>query len=172
MHIEVAGAAVAQENLPQLNDLLIATVNSGASIGWLPPMKETVADRYWHSRIAAIGEGHCVLLLAWEEATLIGSAQLSLEQRENGNHRAEVQKVMVHTDYRRRGVARQLMLALEDQAVQAKRSLLFLDTRQGDPAEALYLQVGYVKVGAIPHYVRNGDGDFEATVLYYKILSE
>ena len=171
MHIEVANEAVAQQHLPQLNDLLINSVNSGASIGWIPPLSEESAEDYWRSRIAEIGVGSRVLLLAWEGETIVGSAQLGLEQRENGNHRAEVQKVMVHTDYRRRGVAEQLMQMLEECAIQHKRSFLFLDTRQGDAAEALYLKLGYHKAGAIPQYVRNPGGEFHATVLYYKILS-
>jgi hypothetical protein len=59
---------------------------------------------------------------------------------------------------------------LEGCAIQNNRSLLFLDTREGDPAEALYLKLGYVKAGAIPQYVRNPDGSLHATVVYYKIL--
>lgn len=170
MRIEVASEALALRYLAQLNNLLINNVNSGASIGWLPPMQEAAAESYWRSRITEIGAGSRILLFAWEDELIVGSAQLGLEQRENGNHRAEVQKVMVHTDYRRRGIASELMRTLEDCAVQNDRSLLFLDTRQGDPSEDLYLKLGYVRVGAIPQYVRNPDGGFHATVLYYKIL--
>jgi ribosomal protein S18 acetylase RimI-like enzyme len=170
MRIELASEAAAQECLPQLNELLMNAVNSGASIGWLPPLNEAAAESYWNSRMPEISAGNRVLLLGWEGDTLVGSAQLGLEQRENGNHRAEVQKVMVHTDYRRRGIAQQLMRVLEECAVQNQRSLLFLDTREGDAAEELYQKLGYVKVGAIPNYVRKTGGGFEGTVVYYKIL--
>lgn len=169
MHIENATQATAQQHLRPLMNLLINNVDGGASIGWLPPMKESAAQTYWYSRFAEIGAGSRILLLAWEAEILVGSAQLALEQRQNGSHRAEVQKVMVHTAYRRRGIARQLMQALEDCAIQHQRSLLFLDTREGDPSEALYTQMGYTRVGAIPHYVSD-PGGFSATVLYYKIL--
>ena len=170
MRIEIASEAATRQNLAQLIDLLVNTVNDGASIGWIPPIDKATAADYWQERIPEIGAGNRVLWLAWEGEMLIGSAQLGLEQRENGNHRAEVQKVMVRTDYRRRGIARQLMLALEDYAIHAHRSLLFLDTRQGDPSENLYLNVGYVKAGVIPQYARNENGDLVATVIYYKIL--
>ncbi len=170
MRIEIASETAARQHLPRLNALLINNVDSGASIGWLPPMQAAAAEAYWQSRIPEIGAGSRVLLFAWEDETIVGSAQLGLEQRENGTHRAEVQKVMVHTDYRRRGIARQLMRALEDQAVQHKRSLLFLDTSEGDPAEQLYLAMGYTRLGEIPEYVINPDGSLHGTVIYYKIL--
>ena len=170
MRIEAANEALARKHLSQLNDLLVRTVDDGASIGWLPPMSDSAAAAYWQERFAAVGEGSCVLLLAWEGETLVGSAQLRLEQRENGIHRAEVQKVMVHPDHRRRGVARQLMRVLEDHARQNQRSLLVLDTRLGDPSEALYHQMGYEKVGEIPYYVINPSGSLHATVVYYKFL--
>lgn len=172
MQIEVAGAAVARQMLPQLNDLLVMTVNNGASIGWLPPIDATVATPYWQSRYAAIEAGVCVLFLAWDGDSLAGTAQLSLEQRENGNHRAEVQKVMVQPAHRRRGIGKALMQAVETYARNNGRSLLYLDTRQGDPAEALYRQMGYVRAGSIANYVRNEHGGFDATVIYYKIVGE
>lgn len=173
MYIDIA-ADVTPDALRQLSDLLVSLVNSGASIGWIPPMQLTTAQAYWHDRIAALNAGQCVLLLAWHDearTTLTGTAQLNLHQRENGRHRAEVQKVLVHLDYRRRGIARQLMHQLEACARHHDRSLLFLDTREGDPAERLYQAMGYTRVGVLPQYVRNAAGDFEATVFYYKILS-
>lgn len=171
MQIESADAVIAEHHLRQLIDLLVQAVDGGASIGWLPPMQPSAAEDYWRGRIAAIHAGTCILLLVWDHNAIVGTAQLGLEQRENGNHRAEVQKVIVHPDHRRRGIARQLMHALEEQAIQHNRSLLFLDTREGDPAEALYRGLGYVRVGAIPNYVRATGGGFEATVVYYKILT-
>lgn len=170
MHIENASEAAAQAHLGQLKALLVNAVNSGASIGWLPPLDEAEAERYWRSRLPEIGAGSRALFLAWEGERIIGSAQLGFEQRENGSHRAEVQKVMVHTDYRQRGVGRGLMLALEAFAIQQGRSLLFLDTREGDAAEGLYQKLGYTRVGAIPNYARNPGGGFAATVVYYKIV--
>jgi len=171
MHITTADEPAVHQHLDPLNTLLTETVNSGASIGWIPPLDAADAENYWRSRTAEISVGSRILLLAWEGETLVGSAQLALEQRENGNHRAEVQKVMVHSAFRRRGIGRALMLALETFAIEKNRSLLFLDTRQGDPSEALYSSMGYVRAGAIPNYARSQNGDLEATVFYYKILA-
>ncbi|MCA9885702.1 MAG: GNAT family N-acetyltransferase [Anaerolineae bacterium] len=172
MHITQARTADVETHMPQLCDLLIDTVESGASIGWIPPISRADADRYWQGRADAINEGACVLLIAWEDAAIVGSAQLGLEQRANGNHRAEVQKVMVHTRQRRQGIGQALMLALEDYAIKGGRTLLFLDTRQGDPSEGLYRKVGYIHAGTIPQYARSANGNLHATAFYYKILGE
>jgi len=170
MRIEAADETTAKQYITRLRDLLINAVDSGASIGWVSSVSASDAEAYWRDRIDAVAAGCCVLLLAWEDDVLVGTAQLGLEQRENGLHRAEVQKVMVHTDYRRRGIANQLMAALETQAIHHHRTLLVLDTRQGDASEELYRKLGYVEAGAIPQYCRSANGQLDPTVLYYKLL--
>ena len=151
----------------QLAELIVTVVNDGASIGYLPPMAFADADAYWHS---VLGPNR-VLLLAEEDGQIVGSAQLFLEPRPNGNHRAEVAKVMVHPSARRRGLGRSLMARLEEIARRNERTLLVLDTRDGDPSNDLYKGIGFVEVGKIPNYCRSEQGGFDATVVYYKELS-
>lgn len=170
MHITIATPETARAALPQLIDLMIRTVEDGGSIGWLPPMPYAEAVTYWESRLAAVSQGDSILLLAWEDDILVGTAQLALERRPNGLHRGEVQKVMVNPDFRQRGIGFALMLKLEEQAQCHGRTMLFLDTRLGDPSERLYLKCGYAKVGEIPNYVINPDKSLSPTVLYAKIL--
>lgn len=171
MNIEIATKTSTQENLDQLTDLLIHCVDTGASVGWLPPMPRKTAVDYWQSKAEAVAEGSTVLLFAWEDERIVGTVQLALEQRANGIHRAEVQKLLVHTNYRRRGIAQQLMAEIEAHAAQHKRVLLFLDTRRGDASEKLYRKIGYAESGIIPNYVISEDGSLDDTVLYYKMLT-
>ena len=70
---------------------------------------------------------------------------------------------MVLRSERRRGVARGLMAALLDLARAQERSLLLLDVRAGDPAEALYQAVGFAKFGEVPRHAQSPDGSFAAT---------
>jgi acetyltransferase len=172
MHIDIATPETVRAALPQLIDLIIRTVDDDGSIGWLPPMPRAEAEAYWESRLAAVVRGNTVLLLAWEDTILVGTAQLALEYRPNGTHRGEVQKVMVSPDFRQRGIGFSLMTAIEEQARQHRRSMLFLDTRLGDPSEKLYVKCGYAKVGEIPNYVINPNGSFAPTSLYAKVLGE
>ncbi|MCI1189071.1 GNAT family N-acetyltransferase [Hymenobacter sp. DH14] len=167
-------AAEARPLLPQLYELLRDAVDSGASVGFLPPLPAAEADEYWQSVVAAIEAGHRVLLVAEQSGTgeLLGTVQLDLATRPNSLLRAEVSKLLVHTQARRRGVARQLLEALEAQARQLGRSTLVLDTRHGDGAEVLYQNMGYQFVGAIPAYFINHDGLPHATAVYYKLLAD
>ena len=151
----------------ELSDLLIAVVDDGASIGFLPPLDREAATDYWRGVLAP----GVVLLLAVDEDRIVGTAQLHLSLRPNGSHRAEVAKVMVHPTARRRGIARQLMDRLDAVARRESRTLLVLDTRAGDPSNQLYRQLGYVERGRIPRYVCSADGQLHATVIYSKELT-
>jgi ribosomal protein S18 acetylase RimI-like enzyme len=62
------------------------------------------------------------------------------------------------------------MQAIEQAARERGRSLLVLDTRQGDNAERLYRRLGYHEVGIIPAYALSATGTLDGTVLFYKEL--
>jgi ribosomal protein S18 acetylase RimI-like enzyme len=74
---------------------------------------------------------------------------------------------MVRRAHRRRGVGRSLVKKALDLALQAGRTLLLLDVRTGDPAEALYRSLGFVKFGELPRYARSPDGGLAASSFYY-----
>jgi acetyltransferase len=170
MTIETLDAVAAAREAPALVELLRDAVDDGASMGFLPPLAIDEAAAYWRSVAAAIAAGARILAVARGEGGVIGSAQLDLAQPPNGRHRAEVQKVMVHTRARRRGVGRALMQVVEDQARAAGRTILVLDTRHGDPSERLYVLAGYRCAGIVPEYARSAGGALHATALYYKLM--
>jgi acetyltransferase len=170
--IEPMTTADVEVEQPALVALLRDAVESGASVGFLPPLGDREAGAYWATVTAGIREGSRVLLAARDaELGVVGSAQLELAMRANARHRAEVTKVMVHRRARRRGVGRALMLALEDHARRLGRTTLILDTRQGDPSEGLYRAVGWTFAGAIPEYARSATGALDGTAFYYKLLA-
>lgn len=157
----------AQNMLPELVALLQNCVDDGASIGFVPPLQAEVAQAYWTSRLSSLADGSTVGLVARVDEQVAGSVQLALEMRPNGDHRAEVQKLMVHTAFRRQGIASLLMDAIEAEARHLNRQLLVLDTRQGDTAEGLYRRRGYREAGVIPQYAKNADGSYSGTVFFY-----
>jgi hypothetical protein len=94
---------------------------------------------------------------------------LGLDALPNGAHRGEVSKLLVHPAARRRGIARALMTALHAEAARRGRSLLVLDTRTGDPSEALYLSLGYRTTGQIPHFCQHPEtGALESTTVMWR----
>ena len=169
--IQTLTAQTAQDNLAQLSDLLRNAVEAGASIGFLLPLTAEEVTIYWHKVIKEVAAGEVILLAAMQGEHMVGTAQLELESRPNGNHRAEVRKVMVDTSARGQGIGKLLMFGLEESARNCARVLLFLDTRHGDPAERLYTSTGYTYVGSIPHYARSTNGQHEGNAIYYKLLA-
>jgi acetyltransferase len=153
-----------------LAELLRDAVDSGASVGFLPPLAPAEARQFWQEVGAALAAGSTQLLIAEENGQLLGTVQLVLATKPNGRHRAEIAKLLVYSRAQRRGIGRQLMLAAEELARQHGRSTLVLDTLQGAGSEQLYQQLGYVAVGAIPQFARVPDGSLAATVVYYKLL--
>lgn len=152
------------DQLDQLAELLVEIVDDGASVGFLPPLDPAEARTYWSG---VLGPG-VVLLVAEERGRIVGTAQLHLEQRANGRHRAEVAKLMVYPSARRRGLGRRLMERLEEIAREEGRTLLVLDTREGDPSNRLYRSLGWAEAGRIPRYARSANGELHATVFYFK----
>jgi acetyltransferase len=155
---------------PALITLLQDCVASGASVGFLPPQPEELGLEYWQGIEADLADGVRRLWVAFDQHHLVGALQLALCTKANGGHRAEVEKLMVHSEARGKGVGRALMNAMEQGARDAKRTLLVLDSRVGDVASTLYRQLGYQEAGQIPDFARNGDGSLAATQFFYKQL--
>lgn len=146
------------EQVESLCDLLRDGVESGASIGYLLPLAQADVESYWRGVIEEVRQGIKILLVARQNGEVAGSVQLELATRPNGRHRAEVQKLMVHTRFWRRGIGVKLMKAL------------VLDTRRGDSAEPLYVKLGYIPFGIVPDFALGTDGVLSDTVFFYKKL--
>lgn len=157
--------------LESLVHLLQDAVDTGASVGFLPPLAPAVATEFWNGVAEALKTGHRLLWIAEQDGRALGTVQLDLATKPNGLHRAEVAKLLVHTQARRQGIAQQLMQALEAEAQRQQRTTLVLDTLQGEPSELLYQQLGYTAAGAIPAFARVASGALEPTVVYYKLLA-
>ncbi|TGE27744.1 GNAT family N-acetyltransferase [Hymenobacter metallicola] len=171
MVIRELSAAEAMAQVPALTALFQDALDSGAALGFLPPLAPGELEEYWQEVAQAVAAGHRVLLVAEENGQVLGTTQLDLATKSNGLHRAEVCKVMVHRQAQRRGVGRQLLLATEAKARERQRTTLILDTRQHDHGERLYQSVGYQVGGVIPDFARSASGELHATVIYYKLLT-
>ncbi|SDA50640.1 acetyltransferase [Pseudomonas sp. NFPP33] len=151
--------------------LLLDAINDGASIGFLADLDEREAAEYFAQVHAAMTDGSLLLWVAHEQSRVLGSVQLSLCQKPNGLNRAEIQKLLVLSDSRRRGIARLLMQAVEQEAATRQRGLLYLDTEAGSDAEQLYRHLGYQCIGGLPDYACGPDGTYRANAIYYKTLA-
>lgn len=153
----------------QLAALLMDAVRHGASLGFLKPLAEVTAARYWEGVMGSLG-GTLAMWVAEEDGKVVGTVQLAPSAKDNAWHRAEVMKLFVLTPYRGKGIAEGLMGAVEAYARSIGRTLLVLDTQVGSGAETLYQKLGWQKVGEIPGYAASPDGTMRATAYYYKSL--
>jgi GNAT superfamily N-acetyltransferase len=157
---------LSEEQVDQLADLLIAVIEQGASVGYLPPVDRRELRTYWKE---VIQPGN-LLLVTEREGRIVGTVQLELAKRANGRHRAEVNKLLVDPAMQRRGIGRALMAAAEARAREQGRTLLHLDTREGDVANQVYQALGWTMAGTVPNWARSSDGTLAGTVFYYKEL--
>ena len=154
-----------------LNSLLIDSVASGASIGFIAPLSLQSAHDYWQGVDGDLATPYRRLYLALDGDRVIGSVQLSLCAKANGAHRGEVEKLMVHSEHQGKGIAKQLISNLESDAYTLGIKLLVLDTRQGDTASYLYRKLNYLEAGTIPNFAKSSTGELDATVYFYKQLT-
>lgn len=155
-----------------LGELLHDCVHAGAAVSFVLPFSHDDAAAFWRDKVwPSIDAGTCRVLVARRAGRIVGTVQFDLATPPNQPHRAEVKKLLVHSAERRSGIARALMLTLEEQAREAGRTLLTLDTASAS-AEQLYLSLGYVRVGVIPRFSRKPESrELEGTTVMYKELS-
>jgi acetyltransferase len=158
--------------LPALTTLLIDNVHLGATLGFLAPLSRYQALDYWHGVFARLGQHHMLWIACESEGPgrLLGAVQLSLCPLANAHHRGEVQRLMVHSQERTRGVAGQLMSRLECAAATQGRFLLQLETCADSQAEAVFAHLGWQRAGQIPDHCHGAEGQLQAAALYYKRL--
>jgi ribosomal protein S18 acetylase RimI-like enzyme len=156
--------------LPQLTRLLIACVDAGAGVHFLKPVAAHDATAYWQQLHPRIASGGLCGFFATDDAQLLGCVFLILDTPQNGPHRCEVTKLLVHPQARRSGLGKQLMLALEAEARTQKRTLIVLDTATGESAERLYAGLGFQTSGIIPDYWLDENRMLQPTTVMFKRL--
>ena len=168
------GSPSLAHDVDMLADVLHAVVYDGAGVSFVVPFSMDESRRFWVEKVLpGVRAGTRRVLVARLGDRTVGTVQVDLAMPPNQQHRGEVLKLLVHPDARRRGIARRLMLALEDVARAEHRSLLTLDTWTGGYAEALYRSLEYVVVGVIPRYARGSTTPaLEPATFMYKELGD
>ena len=168
------GSPSLAHDVDMLADVLHAVVYDGAGVSFVVPFSMDESRRFWVEKVLpGVRAGTRRVLVARLGDRTVGTVQVDLAMPPNQQHRGDVLKLLVHPDARRRGIARRLMLALEDVARAEHRSLLTLDTWTGGYAETLYRSLEYVVVGVIPRYARGSiTPALEPATFMYKELGE
>jgi acetyltransferase len=166
-----ADPSEADELCGGLAGIHLDALSAGMALGALDTMGRSALARSYHRVVAELEDRERVLIVAEEEGQLCGMAQLVFSGATNADHRAEVQRVGVATDARRREIGRSLMATIEDVAGAHNVTLLWLTTHADTEACAFYEAVGYTRLGTMPNYSRRPDGTLWPGAFYFKELS-
>lgn len=170
IEIETFDVDRATSHLPRLNELLIDSVEGGGLVGHVVPVDLASIHTYWLEVVSSVEEGGRVLICATVDGQLAGTVQLYLSPEANARHRGEVFKLLVHREFRGRGIGEALMRAVEREAIKHGRTLLLLDTVQGGVAERLYRRLGWQEIGTVPKHFVDPWGEFRSSVYMMRSL--
>jgi GNAT superfamily N-acetyltransferase len=92
-----------------LIELLLDAVQHGASVGFMADLDAAQARSYFDGVQAGVEDASVLLWVVVRNEQVLASVQLALCQKANGLNRAEVQKLLVLNDVRRRGLGQQLI---------------------------------------------------------------
>lgn len=170
IRIEILDAAAAARHVPGLAAVLADCVARGASVSFMKPYGQAEAEAYFRRVAAQVAAGEVVLVAAFLDDRVLGTAQLGLDMPPNQPHRAEVRKMLVHSDGRRQGLAASMLRRLEAEAQARGRTLLVLDTAS-EVARRVYERGGWSRCGHIPDFAHWPDGGLCDTTFYMKDLT-
>lgn len=143
-----------------------AVMKLGGAVGWVSvPTRTETAE--WLAELAAeVTAGRSRVALVSAGGRLEGIGRWSWYGKPAVSVNADVRQVMVHPDARGQGLARQLVVALVDDARSAGVETLTLDTRGNNHAAmVLYESIGFTVCGRLPDFVAVGDERWDR-VLY------
>ena len=156
---------------PALAAVLADCVAGGASVSFMADMTLADAEAFWRGVAQSARSDGRAVLVAEDAEGIAGVVEVIPAGVANQPHRADIAKMLVHRRARGRGVGEALMRAAEQAGRDMGKTLVTLDTVEGEAGERLYTRVGWTRVGAIPGYALFPDGTPAATVVFYKALA-
>jgi GNAT superfamily N-acetyltransferase len=169
--IERLVGVLCDSDIDQLALVLIDCVEHGASVSFMSSLSPTQARQFWQHIATDLIVGKRVLMVARNnQQRIVGTAQAIFDLPDNQPHRADVAKMLVHSQYRRQGIAQALLIALEHHCLQAGKTLLVLDTDTNGKAYPMYKKLGWILVGDIPNFALMPDGSPCSTSFFYRDL--
>jgi ribosomal protein S18 acetylase RimI-like enzyme len=163
--LEVLGGT----DLHDLCDAAEAAIKAGGGFGWLKAPPRHIMEAYWRGVLLVPDRQ---LFVARLDGTICGSAQLARPVRNNEAQAfaAQLTGNFIAPWARGHGLARRIVVAIEEAARAAGFAILNLDVRDTQTAAIqLYESLEYVHWGTHPAYARV-DGEVIPGRFYYKRL--
>jgi ribosomal protein S18 acetylase RimI-like enzyme len=143
-----------EDDLSALCEATNAAILDGGGFGWVNPPGQQALERYFRG-VMLVPERE--LFVGRADGVITGSAQLVRQPRNNEaqSFAASIMHSFVAPFARGNGLARLMMLRIEDRARTLNYRVLNLDVRETQEAAiTLYESLGYERWGVHPHYAR------------------
>jgi ribosomal protein S18 acetylase RimI-like enzyme len=147
---------LSDDDIAELVDATETAIVDGGGFGWLKPPPQGVLERFWRG-VLLVPERN--LFIGRLDGRVAGSAQLI---RPAKNNEAQAFAATITTNFvspwaRGHGLARDLTVAVEDEARNQGFRILTLDVRESQTAAIqLYESLGYERWGTNPNYATVG----------------
>ncbi|CAN5341259.1 GNAT family N-acetyltransferase [soil metagenome] len=172
MAVRILTAAELEQQAGRLAEILADAVEANAGVSFLWPLDAATARKFWLDLKPAVASGRTMLFTAEMEGAIAGVVLLHRAGPQNQPHRGDIAKLLVHRDFRRKGIGSTLMRAAEAKARELGLTLLTFDAVAHGPVEQFYKDLGFVCIGYIPKYAKASRGEnFEDTAIFYKTLT-
>ena len=142
------------DDMAALCEATNAAILDGGGFGWISPPGQQALERYFRG-VMMVPERE--LFVGRADGVITGSAQLVRQPRNNEaqSFAGSVMHSFVAPFARGNGLARLMMLRIEERARALNYRVLNLDVRETQEAAiALYESLGYERWGTHPHYAR------------------
>ena len=169
--IRPLAAEEAEARLSELADILVDAVEHGASVNFMAGFSRDEGRAFWRKQLADIAAGEKLLFVGERDGRLVATVLLTYAPQPNAPHRGEIGKMLVLSSERRQGLGRRLLVAAEEAALAAGRTLLMLDTESGSAGDKLYRSCGWREYGRVPDHAYRPDGRLAETTMFYKHLA-
>ncbi len=155
------------ERKPEFEWLLKDAVETLGTVGFLLPVTGDKLDRYWSGVARDMEAGRRELFAAIEHGKVLGSLQIAYEKAESTSHRADLQKLIVHSSERRRGIARALLVDALERMPALDVAMYTITTFKEGAAEDLVRGLLFTRFGVMPHYGLTPDGKLHDASMHY-----
>ena len=154
----------------ELGRLLLDAHEANMALGLAGPLTEEHARDVWVETAGRLDPRGRVLLVTRENGLVVGTVQIVRAESENGQHRAEIQRLAVRADLRGSGIGRALLDAAVERSRKLGLRLLWLTTHEDTGSDRFYEAVGWTRLGAMPLYSVRPDGTLKGGAMYYLVL--
>jgi L-amino acid N-acyltransferase YncA len=145
-----------------IHRVLHDVVADGGAVGYLTPPSRAEADQWLDEVLRDVRTGDGALVLATVDGVVQAMGTWRREKPLVFRHTAVIGKVMAHPAARGRGLGRQVMTALIENARQTDLELLILGARGNNHGTIqLYEELGFREWGRLPNRIVVGDDRFD-----------